>query len=270
MGKRSVGRVTVARIDIVQVEQGHPFEAYERARETPNRASIAARANALADRANVRGFDYPRLTERSKMPVLRAWLERADSWSLQAGNVKTVDDAWAAIEDELRGGNENSEHPFASYEGGAAETPGAHCVVLKDGRVERSPDCMPTDVKLAKADDVYRIMRPYFEKRGDEEFYVLGATLQQTMVGQPIMVAAGQTSSVRVSVNQVLKAALGLNAGGACDFWVAHGHPSETNDEHSESDKKLTKALRKGFDASFPECKFRGHVVVGRDGFTVS
>jgi RadC-like JAB domain len=152
----------------------------------------------------------------------------------------------------------------------AQETPGANCVILKDGRVERSPDCMPTDVKLATADDVYRIMRPYFEKRGDEEFYVLGATLQQTMVGQPILVAAGQTSSVRVSVNQVLKAALGLNAGAACEFWVAHGHPSETNDEHSESDAKLTKALRKGFEASFPECKFRGHVVCARDGFTVS
>ena len=198
MGKRSVGRVTVARIDIVQIEQGHPFEAYERQ--------------------------------------------------------QTRSDA----------------HPFAGYEEGAAETPGAHCVVLKDGRVERSPDCMPTDVKLAKADDVYRIMRPYFEKRGDEEFYVLGATLQQTMVGQPILVAVGQVSSVRVSVNQVLKAMLGLNAGAACEMWIAHGHPSETNDEHSDQDKELTKKIRKGFDAAFPECKFRGHVVCGRDGFTVS
>ena len=124
--------------------------------------------------------------------------------------------------------------------------------------------------KLAKADDVYRIMRPYFEKRGDEEFYVLGATLQQTMVGQPILVAVGQVSSVRVAVSQCLKAALGLHTGAACEFWVSHGHPSETNDEHSESDAKLTKALRKGFDASFPECKFRGHVVCARDGFTVS
>lgn len=166
-----------------------------------------------------------------------------------------------------------AEHPFAAYERNpfeAQETPGAHCVVLKDGRVERSPECMPGHEELATEKDVYRIMRPRFEKRGFEDFYVLGATIQQEMVEEPILVAMGQTSGVRVSVSQVLVAALGLHNGGACEFWVTHGHPSESNEEHSEMDRELTKKIRKGFEAAFPECKFRGHVVCGRDGFTVS
>lgn len=157
-------------------------------------------------------------------------------------------------------------HPFAAYESQAGES----CVVIRDGRVERSSACMPTDIQLATDKDVYRIMRPRFEKRGFEDFYVLGATIQQEMVGEPVIVAMGQTSGVRVSVSQVLAAMLGLHAGGACEFWVSHGHPSESNDEHSEMDRELTKKIRKGFQDVFPEQKFRGHVVCGRDGFTVS
>ena len=129
---------------------------------------------------------------------------------------------------------------------------------------------MPTDVRLESDKDVYRIMRPLFEKSGWEAFYIVGSSIQSEMVGQPVLVALGQTSGVRVSVEQCLVAALGLKNGAAVDFWAVHGHPSESNDEHSSQDKELTKKIRKGFEAAFPECKFRGHVVCGRDGFTVS
>jgi DNA repair protein RadC len=67
----------------------------------------------------------------------------------------------------------------------------------------------------------------------------------------------------------VLAAAIGLNAGGATQVWVAHGHPS-SHHEPSPEDKDLTKKIRAGFKAALPNVEFKGHLVCGRSGFSLA
>ena len=199
MGKRSVGRVTVARIDIVQIEQGHPFEAYERQ--------------------------------------------------------QTRSDA----------------HPFAAYESGAAEAPPTgDCIIVRDGEVERGPGCRPTDVELDSWKDVHKIMRKHFDGQGVESFYCLASSTQGQLVGEPMLVAKGQTGGVRVDVDQVLVAFLALRSGGGVTFFACHNHPGSSSHQPSDADKDLTRKIKKGFDAALPAAKWGGHVVCGRDGCSLA
>jgi hypothetical protein len=152
----------------------------------------------------------------------------------------------------------------------AAEMKQSDCTpVIRNGRVERSPECRPTGVRLASAEDVWLIMRERYAKQGQETIEVLCASLQDEMVSEPVTIVMGQTSSVRCDPEQVLIAALGMKNGGATQVWMCHPHPSDSNDQPSESDKKLTKSVAAVFKP-MSGLTFKGHVVCSRDSFQLA
>jgi hypothetical protein len=185
--------------------------------------------------------------------------------------IKRVEIAQASTKLEAYGlAAEYAKNPKAVEEPPAAAEEGC-APVIRDGMVERPSTCMPSGIPLEGPEDVWKILKERTDKQGVEGFWVLGSTIQQEMVGdKPVMISLGQTSGVRVDTTAVYAAMLGLCAGSATTLYCAHNHPSGTNHRPSEADKKLTKAIKAGFDKVFPERKFGGHVVCSMDGYTVA
>ena len=141
----------------------------------------------------------------------------------------------------------------------------AACVAV----VERTPGCMPTSTRLDSPKDAFEIMKGRYARQGHETFEVLGSSVQGFMVGSPITVAVGDTTSVQVSVTQVLAAAIGLAAAGATTVFCIHGHPSGKA-QPSDKDRDLTRAIKAGFRAALPNVKFGGHIVAGQKTFSLA
>jgi len=78
------------------------------------------------------------------------------------------------------------------------------------------------------------------------------------------MIAWGQPASVKTEVAQVLVAAALLTENGATSVWLVHPHPSGHGDAPSQSDRDLTKRVKKTLGDA--EIEFRGHVVVSHTG----
>jgi hypothetical protein len=141
----------------------------------------------------------------------------------------------------------------------------AACVAV----VERTPGCMPTSTRLDSPKDAFEIMKGRYARQGHETFEVLGSSVQGFMVGSPITVAVGDTTSVQVSVTQVLAAAIGLSAAGATTVYCIHGHPSGKA-QPSDRDRDLTRAIKAGFKVALPNVKFGGHIVAGQKTFSLA
>jgi DNA repair protein RadC len=165
---------------------------------------------------------------------------------------------------------ETATNPFAAYEqdpfAAAQETSCAP--VIRNGMVERT--CKPSGVTLAGPRDVWKILKSRADRQGVEPFFALGASIQDEMVGEPVLVALGQTTGVRVDCTQVYVAMLGLCGAGATTLYAAHLHPSGTNHEPSDKDRDLTRRIKEGFDRVFPERKWGGHIVCSSSGFSVA
>ena len=181
-----------------------------------------------------------------------------------------------AISIEHVSGCDCAESPFeqSPFEGpgatAAGEPPTGDCIVVRDGEVERGPGCRPTSVDLTSWKDVHKIMRKRFDGQGVELFYVLASSTQDQLVGEPMLVAKGQVSGVRVDVDSCLIAMLALRSGGGVTFYVCHNHPGSVSHAPSDADKDLTRKIKKGFDAALPAAKWGGHVVCGRDGCSLA
>ncbi|HXB28117.1 MAG TPA: JAB domain-containing protein [Gemmatimonadaceae bacterium] len=149
----------------------------------------------------------------------------------------------------------------------AEEPPAAaECTpVIRNGRVERSPDCGSTGVRLASAKDVWLITKDKYARQGHETFEVLGANLNNEMVDGPVTVAVGQTSGVRVEPEAIIIAALGLKNGGSTQIWCCHPHPGGSPNP-SAADRNLDKAIREAF-GTLKSLEYKGQVVCTRTTF---
>ena len=129
---------------------------------------------------------------------------------VEIAQAATKTEVYALAEEWARAPKTKSKEPPAA----------AECTpVIRNGRVERQPDCKSTGVELASAKDVWLITKDQYARQGHETFEVLGANLNSEMVDGPVTVAVGQTSGVRVEPEAVIIAALGLKNGGATQIW---------------------------------------------------
>ena len=133
------------------------------------------------------------------------------------------------------------------------------CVAI----VERTPDCIPTGVRMETPRDVYDFMAPRYAKLGGEHFFVLLVSNQGELLGNPIEVAKGQPDRVAVDIEQVIAAAITGAAAGARGFLVSHGHPSGGEFARpSQSDKRLTTDIAASAKIACPSTEFVDHVIV--------
>jgi len=130
--------------------------------------------------------------------------------------------------------------------------------------IERDPKCAPKGVQMGSARQVASYMKERAARAGHEEFYVIGVSKQEELVGQPVMVASGQTDKVATSIPQVLAASAKLTEAGATSVWAYHAHPSGHGADPSPADKDLTKRIKKALDAA--DIPFKGHVVGSHTG----
>ncbi|MHB8563238.1 MAG: JAB domain-containing protein [Acidiferrobacteraceae bacterium] len=178
--------------------------------------------------------------------------------------IRKVEIAQASTKLEAYGlAAEYAKNPKAKVE----EPPAAaECTpVIRNGRVERSPDCGSTGVRLASAKDVWLITKDKYARQGHETFEVLGANLNSEMVDGPVTVAVGQTSGVRVEPEAVIIAALGLKNGGSTQIWCSHPHPGGSPNP-SAADRNLDKAIREAF-GTLKSLEYKGQVVCTRTTF---
>jgi hypothetical protein len=140
-----------------------------------------------------------------------------------------------------------------------SEAVGGGCVAI----VERTPNCVPTGIKMESPRDVYDFMAPRARKLGAERFYVLLVSNQGELLGNPVEVAAGQPDRVGVDIEQIVAAAVVGSAAGARGFLICHFHPSGgTHGRASAADKRLTEDVQASAKIACPSTVFIDHVVV--------
>lgn len=93
-------------------------------------------------------------------------------------------------------------------------------------------------LKIGGPEDAYRILRPYFEDLGHEEFYVLYLNRSNVVLASE-QISIGGLSGTVADGKVIFKRALELQASGLI---LAHNHPSG-NLKASEQDLQLTKNL---------------------------
>ena len=175
---------------------------------------------------------------------------------VEIAQAATKTEVYALAEEWARAPKTKAEEPPAA----------AECTpVIRNGRVERQPDCKSTGVELASAKDVWLITKDQYARQGHETFEVLGANLNSEMVDGPVTVAVGQTSGVRVEPEAVIIAALGLKNGGATQIWTSHPHPGGSPNP-SPADRNLDKAIREAFE-TLKSLEYKGQVVCTRTTF---
>ena len=140
-----------------------------------------------------------------------------------------------------------------------SEAVGGGCVAI----VERTPECVPTGVRMESPRDVYDFMAPRARKLGAERFYVLLVSNQGELLGNPIEVAAGQPDRVGVDIEQIVAPMITGAAAGARGAIVCHFHPSGGQYARaSAEDKRLTEDIKKSMGIACPSTAFIDHVVV--------
>jgi RadC-like JAB domain len=131
--------------------------------------------------------------------------------------------------------------------------------------VERSPDAAPGGTRLASPKDVHALLGKRYGRLGQEVIEVLIVNLNDQLVGQPVQVAMGQVSGVRVEVEQIMAVFIAGRAQGGTGAWLCHNHPAGTLSA-SAADKDLTKQVEAARKIAAPNMRFMGHLIVTEKG----
>jgi DNA repair protein RadC len=117
---------------------------------------------------------------------------------------------------------------------------------------------------LSNARAVYDFVSVHVEKLSQEVVLVCPVDLRRKpLAPKPFMVAMGQRAEVQVDEADALRPVGDTNAAGVV---YAHNHPSG-DCTPSESDKRLTKQLKKSLATAYPSVAFLDHVILGHSEY---
>ena len=131
-------------------------------------------------------------------------------------------------------------------------------------RLVREPSLAPkrgSGTRIRSAEDVFRLVRPFFDREEVEVMICLMLDSQSRVVGQ-YEVSRGLLNSCLVHPREVFRAAIGFAAAGII---LAHNHPSG-DPTPSPEDRAVTRQLAAA--GKLLDIPVYDHVIVGAERFT--